>query len=83
MKKSSLSSEIETLKVEQISEKSQSGTGFSPDLGAVEPKVAQNEKKKVCPGFLEHQSKLSKTVQKLSYIHNFQQPNVFIFSENL
>ena len=82
MKKSSLSSEIETLKVEQISEKSQSDPGFSPDLGAVEPKVVQNEKK-VCPGFLEHQSKLSKTVQKLSYIHNFQQPKVFIFSENL
>ena len=51
MKKSSLSSEIETLKVEQISEKSQSGPGFSPDLGAVEPKVAQNEKKKCVQAF--------------------------------
>ena len=83
MKKVHLSSEIEPIKLGQISENPRSRSGFIPDLDQRWLKNVQSEKKKVCTGFREHETYLEETLLKLACIRYFQQPILAVWPKNV
>ena len=83
MKKVHLSSEIESIKIGQISENPRSRPGFIPDLDQRWLKNVQSAKKKVCTGFREYEAFSEETLLKLAYIGYFQCPNLAVWPKNV